>query len=66
MSLPRRRPVLEPEDGRMLPASRLSRGLEPQGAEVQKLVAKDLTNTQIAQELFISPRTVDRQQSRYS
>jgi DNA-binding CsgD family transcriptional regulator len=50
----------------MLPASRLSRGLEPQGAEVQKLVAKDLTNTQIDQELFISPRTVDRQRSRYS
>jgi predicted ATPase/DNA-binding CsgD family transcriptional regulator len=35
-------------------------GLSPREAEVLKLVAKGLTNAQIAKELFISPRTVHR------
>ena len=35
-------------------------GLSPREADVLKLVAKGLTNAQVAKELFISPRTVNR------
>jgi predicted ATPase/DNA-binding CsgD family transcriptional regulator len=35
-------------------------GLSAREAEVLKLVARGLTNAQVAQELFISPRTVNR------
>jgi len=35
-------------------------GLSAREAEVLELVAKGLTNNQVAEELFISPRTVNR------
>lgn len=35
-------------------------GLSDREAEALKLMAKGLTNAQVAQELFISPRTVNR------
>jgi DNA-binding NarL/FixJ family response regulator len=35
-------------------------GLSAREAEVLRLVARGLTNTRVAQELYISPRTVDR------
>jgi non-specific serine/threonine protein kinase len=41
-------------------ASSYPAGLSAREAEVLKLVAKGLTNAQIAQELFISPNTVNR------
>ena len=34
--------------------------LSPREQEVARLVAQGLTNRQVAQELFLSPRTVDR------
>jgi predicted ATPase/DNA-binding CsgD family transcriptional regulator len=42
------------------PSSSYPAGLSGREAEVLKLVAEGLTNDQVAQELFISPRTVNR------
>jgi DNA-binding NarL/FixJ family response regulator len=39
------------------PAGAMSAGLTPRELEVAKLVAAGLTNAELAQRLFISPRT---------
>jgi DNA-binding NarL/FixJ family response regulator len=43
-----------------VPASPYPGGLSAREAEVLRLVARGLTNARVAQELYISPRTVDR------
>jgi DNA-binding CsgD family transcriptional regulator len=43
-----------------LPAPASPAGLSPREAEVLRLVAEGLTNAQIAQRLYLSPRTVDQ------
>jgi DNA-binding NarL/FixJ family response regulator len=53
-------PPPAPEDDSSAPPTAYAAGLSAREAEVLELVAKGLTNAQVAQELFISPRTVDR------
>jgi DNA-binding CsgD family transcriptional regulator len=50
-------PSETPEESGASPA--YPAGLSPREVEVLRLVAKGLTNAQIANELFISPRTVN-------
>jgi DNA-binding NarL/FixJ family response regulator len=55
-----KKPASPPPEGNasVAPAS-LPAGLSAREAEVLKLVAKGLTNAQVAQALFISPRTIN-------
>jgi predicted ATPase/DNA-binding CsgD family transcriptional regulator len=53
--------ALQPPETPQEPASVLSypAGLSPREVEILKLVAKGMTNAKIAEELFLSPRTVN-------
>ncbi|HWM04449.1 MAG TPA: helix-turn-helix transcriptional regulator [Actinophytocola sp.] len=45
--------------GEALPPRLRAHGITPREAEVLGLVAEGLTNAQVAERLFLSPRTVD-------
>jgi ATP/maltotriose-dependent transcriptional regulator MalT len=52
--------ALSPKEPSAPPSPEHPAGLTPREVEVLRLVAKGLTNAQVAQELYLSPRTVHR------